>query len=199
MTKNKKHIILLIILTIVFYATGQLAYEHIYRMTIKTVQLFANGQIGFFGKFPFWFFGYPTFGLIFGSIPLTFFLTQKLLLRDFSNKFGRTFMVYILFFIAAYFFFCCLQSIQLTVSNDFIKEGEMFHYAIRNVNLNVIFLLTIVAATVLTNLTLLLLKWISKHRHATSLWTNFRADLNLHIFGRRAWLQITTSLPSIFA
>lgn len=166
--KSKKQIIWLIVLTILFYVTGRLGYQHIYRLTIDTVQLFANGKIGFFGKFPFWLLGDPRFGLIFGSIPLTIFLTLKLFLRGSDYKFSGTILVYILCFITSYFFFCFLQNIQLTASNDFIKDGEMFRYRIGDVDLNEIFLLTIFTATILTYITLFVVKWVSKRRNLTS-------------------------------
>ena len=160
----KRSIVFLILATTVFYATGRLAYEHIYRLTIDIVKFFTQNKIGFFGKFPFWFFGDPTFGLIFGSIPLTIYLTHKLFLKNFNRKVLRTIYTYALSFLAAYFFFCYLESIQLTASNDFIKDGEIFRYGIRRVNLNQIFLLSIIVATVLTNFTLLISKWIYQNK-----------------------------------
>ncbi len=79
MTVPKKQFVLITISTILFYATARLSYEYFYKCTIDLVRYFSNGRLSFFGKYPFWFFGDPTFGLIFGSIPLSVFLTYLVL------------------------------------------------------------------------------------------------------------------------
>jgi hypothetical protein len=150
MTHPKKQIILTVIATILFYAVGRLAYEYFYRWTIQLVKYFSKGTLSFFGKYPFWFFGDPIFGLIFCSIPISFYLTFLILRKKTRTAFKWTASIYLIVFISFYFLSCYGQSFQLVASNDFYKTGQTLQYNLRQVNLNQIYLNTIIMTTVVT-------------------------------------------------
>ena len=153
MANPKKQIIWTIIVVIIFYAIGRLAYECFYRCTIQLVKYFSKGTLSFFGKYPFWFFGDPIFGLIFSAIPLTIFLCFIVLKNKFKRAFNWTLTFYTFFFIVCYLANCYYESFYLVASNDFYKEGQTLTYGIRDVSLNEIFLTTNILATVLTLVT----------------------------------------------
>ena len=153
MTHPKKQIIWIIIATIVFYAIGRLAYEYFYRWTLQLVKYFSKETLSFFGKYPFWFFGDPIFGLIFCSIPLTIFLCFIVLKNKFKIAFNWTLTFYAFLFVISYLTNCYYESFYLVASNDFYKEGQTLTYGIRDVSVNEIFLTTIILTTVLTLIT----------------------------------------------
>jgi len=158
-----KKIIKLTFVTLLFYATGRLAYEHFYRLTISIVKSFSTVPLNFFGKFPFWFFGDPTFGLIIGAIPLTVFFTNRLS-KDKTKSLLKTTIIYALYFVTTYFITCWVTSIGLLASNDFYKDGQELSYNLRQVNLNQIYLTSVIIATVLTAATLAAIKLIVKNK-----------------------------------
>jgi len=129
--------------------TGRLAYEYFYRLTILLIKSFSTVPLKFFGKFPFWFFGDPIFGLIIGCIPLTVFITSKIY-RGKTKTLLRTTIIYSLTFISTYLLACWVTSIGLLASNDFYKAGQELSYNLRQIELNEIFLLNVIISTIAT-------------------------------------------------
>lgn len=158
-----KRIIKLIFVTLLFYATGRLAYEHFYRLTISTVKSFSAVPLNFFGKFPFWFFGDPTFGLIIAIIPLTVFLANKLSV-DSKKSLRKTTVIYASYFMTTYLLTCWMTSIGLLASNDFYKDGQELLYNLRQININQIYLTSVIVSTALTAATLTAIKLIVKYK-----------------------------------
>lgn len=152
MTFPKKQITWTIVATIFFYIVGRLAYEYFYRWTLNLIKYFSGDIVSFFGKFPFWFFGDPIFGLLFSSIPFTFFICYLILKNRFHFAFKWTIAFYLPILTMFYFLNCYGQSIQLVASNDFYKMRQALTYNLREVNLNSLFLNTIVLTTILTAL-----------------------------------------------
>jgi hypothetical protein len=143
----RTQILKLTLSTLFFYAVARLAYEDIYRLTISVVKALATIPVNFFGKFPFWLFGDPTFGLIVASIPVLVFIINKISAD--KNRLLRTYICFFVFFLSTYFFNCLLTSIQLVASNDHYRDGELF-YPLRQVDLNDIFIKTICISSLLT-------------------------------------------------
>jgi hypothetical protein len=158
-----KKIIKLTFVTLLFYATGRLAYEHFYRLTIYIIKSFSTVPLNFYGKIPFWFFGDPSFGVIISAIPLTVFLTNKVS-KDKTNSLLKTTIIYALFFVTTYFIACWVTSIGFLASNDFYKDGQELLYNLRQVNLNKIYLTSLIVATVLTAATLEVIKLIVRYK-----------------------------------
>lgn len=150
MTLPKKQIIWVIAATILFYIVGRLVYEYFYRGTLNLIKYFSGDIVSFFGKFPFWFFGDPIFGLVFCSIPLTFFSCYLILKDKFRFAFSWTLAFYLSILAISYLLNCYGQSIQLVASNDFYKVGQTLTYNLRQVNLNSLSLSTIILTTILT-------------------------------------------------
>jgi hypothetical protein len=146
----KKQTIWTILAAILFYIVGRLAYEYFYRWTLNLIKYFSDDKVSFFGKFPFWFFGDPIFGLVFCSIPLTFFACYLFLKGKFRFAFNWTLAFYLPILTIFYLLNCYGQSIQLVASNDFYKMGQTLTYNLRQVNLNSLFLSTVVLTTILT-------------------------------------------------
>ncbi len=168
MTLIKKQITSTIIATIIFYVVGRLAYEYFYRLTLHLVKYFSDNKISFFGKFPFWFTGDPIFGLVFCSIPLTIFLCCLILKNQLHSAFRWTLFFYLPLLAFAYLLNCYWESVYLIASNDTYKLGQTLIYSLRRVNLNELFLSSIVMATILTSIInfikrYLLTKRVSSH------------------------------------
>ena len=149
---SRRQLIWTIALTILFYITARLGYEYFYRSTLNLIRYFSGDKITFFGKFPFWFFGDPIFGLVFCSIPMTFFLCYLILKDKFRFAFNWTVAFYLPLLTVFYLVNCFEQSIQLVASNDFYKKGCVLTYNLRQVDLNSMFLSTIIPATLLTGI-----------------------------------------------
>ena len=158
-----KRIIKLIFATLLFYATGRLAYEHFYRLTISIVKSFSAVPLNFFGKFPFWFFGDPTFGLIIAIIPLTVFLTNKLSAER-TKSLRKTTAIYAAYLVTTYLLTCWVTSIGFLASNDFYKDGQELSYNLRQVNINQIYLTSVIVSTALTAATLTAIKFVVKYK-----------------------------------
>lgn len=158
-----RRIIKLVVVTLLFYMTGRLAYEYFYRMTISIVKSLSTVPLKFFGKFPFWFFGDPKFGLIIASIPLTVFLTYKLLSNRKKGLF-ETSVIYAMYFVMTYLMNCWVISLGLLASNDFYKDGQELSYNLRQINLNQIYLISVSISTILTAVTLTTIKLIVKYK-----------------------------------
>ena len=152
MTSTKKQLLWTFFSTLAFYVIGRLLYEYFYRCTINLVIYFAHGKISFYGKFPFWFFGDPIFGLIICSIPASIFLCFKILFKKSNIAFKWTLCLYILFFLTIYLANCYSESFSLVESNDFYKTGQTLKYPISSLDLNSIFFETIIATTILTTI-----------------------------------------------
>ena len=115
----KRRIIILTLVTLLCYASGRLGYEHFYRLAISTVRSLSTVPLHFFGKYPFWFFGDPAFGLITAAIPLSIFAIDQFLANT-KTSLLKTTSIYIAIFIATYFCMCWVISIGLLTSNDFL-------------------------------------------------------------------------------
>ena len=150
MTFHKKQIIWTLAATTLFYIAGRLAYEYFYRWTLDLIKKFSGDTVSFFGKFPYWFFGDPVFGLVFCSIPATFFVCYLILKNRLRFAFKWTLAFYLPLFTIFYLLNCYGQSIELVASNDFYKMGQTLTYNLRQVNLNSLFLSTIALTTILT-------------------------------------------------
>ncbi len=158
-----KSIIKLAFVMSLFYATGRLAYEHFFCLTISIVKYFSIVPLNFFGKFPFWFFGNPTFGLIIATIPLSVFLTNKLSAVRTKSLLKST-IIYALYFVTTYLLTCWVTSIEFLASNDFCKDGQELSYNLRQVNLNQIYMTSVVVSTALTAATLTAIKLVVKYK-----------------------------------
>jgi hypothetical protein len=152
-----------ILVTLIFYATGRLAYEYFYRLTISLVESWSTVPLKFFGKFPFLFFGDPTFGLILASIPLTVFMVSKLL-SDRRKILPVTSVIYASYFLTTYLVACWVTSFTLLASNDLYKNGQELSYHLSEVNLNQIYLTSVIGSTILTSATLITIKSIAKFK-----------------------------------
>lgn len=150
MTFPKKQIILTLVATTIFYIVGRLAYEFFYRWTLDLIKKFSGDTVSFFGKFPFWFFGDPVFGLVFCFIPVTFFICYIILKDKLRFAFNWTLAFYLSLLTIFYLLNCYGQSIELVASNDFYKMGQTLTYNLRQVNVNSLFLRTIALTTILT-------------------------------------------------
>jgi hypothetical protein len=153
----------LTLVALLFYVIGRLAYEYFYQLTLFLIELFSTVPIRFFGKFPYMFGGDPKFGLILACIPMTvfvinkFFHTRKIALL-------KSILIYTFYFIITYILFCWINSINLLTSNAMFKDGAELCYSIREVNLNQAYLTIVIISTILTTITLLLVKLISKFK-----------------------------------
>ena len=158
-----KRIIKPTFVAMLFYATGRLAFEHFYWLTISLVKSFSSVPLNFYGKFPFWFFGDPTFGLIIATIPLTVLLTNRLS-ADRKKSLLKTTLIYALYFVTTYLLTCWVTSIGLLASNDFYKNEQELSYNLRQVNLNHIYLTAVIVSTTLTAATLTAIKLVVKYK-----------------------------------
>src|SRR5690242_8900750 len=77
-----------------FFILGRAVYEPFYRLTLWLVSKFSNDKLHFFGNFPFWFTGDIVFGIISGTIPLSFLLCYSVLATKDKGAFRWTFPVY---------------------------------------------------------------------------------------------------------
>ena len=154
---TRRQIITLLILTVIFFVVGQFQYENLYRLTLYWVRTLSSVPISFYGKFPFWF-GDTSFSLIIASIPLTTFLTSKIL-RQTKYTLAISILTYTVFFICSYLFVCFWTSLSFHSLNDFY-HGEGIEKNLTAVNINETFLTSIILTTVATSLTFLLAKFI---------------------------------------
>ncbi len=157
---TKQQTIALLLLTVIFFLVGQFEYENIYRVTLYTIKALSNVSLSFYGKFPYWF-GDTTFSLIISSIPLTVFLTSKLLSKS-RNRLPISIFIYTVYFICTYIFVCIATGLSFHIFNDFY-HGEKLSLNLREVKINEVFLTTIGLTTILTSLSFLfikLIKWI---------------------------------------
>jgi hypothetical protein len=150
MIVTKKQIIWTLTATILFYVAGRLVYEPFYRWTLSLIRSFSNDMVYFFGKFPFWFFGDPNFGLAFSSIPLTISGCHLLLKDKYHKALKWTLAFYVPILIICYLLNCYIENIDLVASNDFHRPGETLQYSLRQVNINSLLLVSIIVTTILT-------------------------------------------------
>lgn len=150
MTVIKKQVTRTLIATLLFYVAGRSVYEQFYRLTLSLIRNFSMDTVHFFGKFRFWFFGDPIFGLVFCSIPLTISLCYLLLKDNYKNAFRWTMVFYWPILTLCYLLNCYLESIALVASNDFYKTGQTLKYHLGQVNINSLLFESIIATTVLT-------------------------------------------------
>ena len=155
MTRRKT--IFLLILTAIFFVFGQFEYENIYRFTLYSVRNLSSVPLSFYGKFPFWF-GDTRFSLIIASIPLTIFLSSKIL-RQGKHTLTISILTYFFYFICSYIFVCIATGLNFHISNDFY-HGEEIQKNLREVYINQTFLTTVILTTIATSLTFLLVKFI---------------------------------------
>jgi len=153
---TRRQIITLLILTVIFFVVGQFQYENIYRLTLYSVRTLSSVPLSFYGKFPYWF-GDTRFSLIIASIPLTIFLTSKIL-RQSKHTLTISVLTYAIYFICSYIFVCIATGLSFHVSNDFY-HGEEIQKNLTAVNINETFLTTIILTTVATSLTFLLARF----------------------------------------
>ena len=152
MAVSKKQITWTIIATLTFYVAGRLIYEQFYRWTLSLIRNFSGDIVHFFGKFSFWFFGDPYFGLVFCSIPLTVSLCYLLLKDKYGKAFSWTLIFYLPILIVFYLLNCYIESIALVASNDFYKTGQTLQYNLQQVNINRLLFESIIATTILTTI-----------------------------------------------
>lgn len=150
--------IALIVLTIVFFTIGQFGYEGLYRLTLYSIRNLSSVSIIFYGKFPF-LFGDTKFSSIIASIPFTVFLISKLL-RHKKNDLIISIMVYSICFLSCYLFVCFATSLSFHSMNDFY-HGETIKKNLSDVDINEIFLTTIILSAVLTSIIFLLVNLIA--------------------------------------
>lgn len=154
---TRRQTIALLILTAIFFVVGQVEYDNIYRLTLYSVRTLSSVPLKFYGKFPFWF-GDIRFSLIVASIPLTTFLTSKIL-RQTRHTLTVSILTYTIYFICSYLFVCFWTSLSFHSLNDFY-HGEVIEKNLTTVNINETFLTTIILTTVATSLTFLLANFI---------------------------------------
>lgn len=159
---TRRQIITLLVLTVIFFLVGQFEYENLYRLTLYSVKTLSSVPLSFYGKFPFWF-GDTRFSLIIASIPLTIFLTSKIL-RQSRHTLAISVLTYTIYFICSYLIVCFWTSLSFHSLNDFY-HGEDIKRNLREVNINETFLATILIGTTLTVVTFLivnLIKWTTR-------------------------------------
>lgn len=154
-----------------FFLIGQFEYENIYRLTLYSVRTLSSVPLSFYGKFPFWF-GDTRFSLILASIPLTTFLTSKIL-RQTRHTMAISILTYAIYFICSYLIVCFWTSLSFHSLNDFY-HGEVIEKNLTTVNINETFLTTIILTTIATSLTFLLAKFIRWTRLKISQTTTTR-------------------------
>jgi hypothetical protein len=152
MTVTKKQITWTLIATLLFYVAGRLVYEPFYRWTPSLIKIFSGDTVHFFGKFPFWFFGAPKFGLVCSSIPLTMLLCYLLLKNKYKNAFRWTLAFYLPILVICYLLNCYTESIALVSLNDFYKSGETLQYSLRQVDINNLIFISVIVTTILTTI-----------------------------------------------
>jgi hypothetical protein len=150
---TRRQSVILFVLIIVFFALGQFGYESFYRLTLYSVRTLSSVPISFYGKLSFWF-GDTEFSLIIASIPLSVFLTSKILRGD-KNALTISILTYSILFVCSYLVVCFWTSLNFHSLNDFY-HGEAIKRNLREVNINETFLATLLLATILTSLTFLL-------------------------------------------
>ena len=154
---TRRQIISLLILTVIFFVVGQFEYENLYRLTLYSVRTLSSVPLSFYGKFPFWF-GDTRFSLIIASIPLTTFLTSKIL-RKTRYSLTVSILTYSIYFICSYLVVCFGTSLSFHSLNDFY-HGEVIEKNLTTVNINETFLTTIILTTVATSLTFLIANFV---------------------------------------
>ena len=150
MTVIKKQITWTLTTTLLFYVAGRLFYEPFYRWTLSLIRNFSDDTVHFFGKFPFWFFGDPNFGLVVSTIPLTLWLCYLLIKEKYHNAFKWTLAFYLPILIVCYLLNCYTGSIALVASNDFYKTGQTLQYHIGQIDIKSMLFISIIVTTVLT-------------------------------------------------
>jgi len=140
---------------------GQFQYENIYRLTLYSISTLSSAPLSFYGKFPYWL-GDTRFSLIIACIPLTIFLTSKIL-RHSKHALTITVLTYAIYFIFSYTFVCISTGLSFHVSNDFY-QGEEIQKNLTAVNINEIIMTTIILTTVATLVTFLLANFIRRTR-----------------------------------
>ena len=154
---TRRQIITLLVLTVIFFVAGQFEYENLYRLTLYSVRALSSEPLSFFGKFPFWF-GNTRFSLIIASIPLTTFLASNILRQD-RHTLAISVLTYAVYFICGYLIVCYWTSLSFHSLNDFY-HGEVVVKHLREVNINEVFLTTVLLAAMITSLTFLLVNFI---------------------------------------
>jgi hypothetical protein len=141
---------------------GQFEYENFYRLTLYSVRTLSSVPLSFYGKFPFWF-GDTRLSLMIASIPLTIFLTSKILKSN-KNSLTISILTYSIYLVCCYLIVCWWTGLSFHSLNDFY-HGEVIKKNLREVNINETFLTTILSTTILTSLTFLLVNLIKWTRH----------------------------------
>ena len=149
--------IVLILATILFFAIGQFGYESLYRLTLYSVRTLSSVPLSFYGKIPF-LFGDTKYSLIIASIPLTVFLISKIL-RHNKNALIISIVTHSISVFGSYLFVCFWTSLGFHSMNDFY-HGEVVKKNLREVNINELFLATLILAAFLTSIAFLLTNFI---------------------------------------
>lgn len=154
---TRRQIISLLVLTVIFFVVGLYEYENLYELTLYSVTILSSVPLSFYGKFPFWF-GDIRFSLIISSMPLTIFLISKILKQ---SRFTLTIaaFTYVIYLVCSYIVVCIATGLSFHVSNDFYNGGEI-EKNLTEININKIFLTTIVLTIFATSLTFLLANFI---------------------------------------
>ena len=134
---TRRQIITLLLLSFIFFVVGQFQYENLYRLTLYSVRTLSSVPLSFYGKFPYWF-GDKRFSLIIASIPLTTFLTSKIL-RQTGHSLAISVSTYAIYFICIYLSVCFWTSLSFHSLNDFY-HGEVIEENLTTVNINETFL-----------------------------------------------------------
>ena len=144
-------------LTIIFFLVGQFEVKNFYRFTLYSVKRLSIVPLSFYGKFSF---GYSDerFSVIIASIPLTVFLMSKILKLK-RHSLLISILTFTIYFICSYAFVCLYTGLSYHVSNDFY-HGEKIEKSFTAINLNKIFLITIISTASLTSLSFFIQKFV---------------------------------------
>lgn len=147
---SKRDLLYLGFAVLLFYIAGRLEYTQFYRFTLSVIRDFSGGKLHFVGKFPFWFFGDPIFGVVMAGIPVSFGLCLSIANKKRPHPTTWTFLYYLPTFIVVFLATCYYESLFLLASFD-RYSGEVIRCPVREVNLNAIFVIPLVLTTLIVS------------------------------------------------
>jgi hypothetical protein len=162
MMLSKRNLLCLGFAVLLFYIAGRLEYSQFYGFTLSVIRDFSGGRLHFVGKFPFWLFGDPIFGIVMASIPVSFGLCLSIANKKRLHSTTWTFLYYLPTFLVVFLATCYYESFFLLASFD-RYSGDVIRYPVRDVNLNAIF----VTPLVLTTLFVVFIGLISRNKLVT--------------------------------
>lgn len=149
----------LTVFTLLFFIVGVLLYGSLYSMVVDMLKRFSKGGVTFQGEFPMLFIHSLLFGLIFCVIPGCVFICHQILKGKSAKDYTWTCVLYLVFFVTAFWGVCDFESFFIVASTDPYKRNAVLAHDIKDVHLNGIFILAIILATIFTSFANMI-KWL---------------------------------------